>query len=71
MKPHIKVIQRNGADIFVTSSMVMKLTKAEIDYAKGITNADTLGQPGLRGACGLGSPYTGFSSTDAFWIEHI
>ena len=24
MKPHIKVIQRNGVDIFVTSSMVMK-----------------------------------------------
>lgn len=24
MKPHIKVIQRNGVDIFVTSSMEMK-----------------------------------------------
>jgi hypothetical protein len=24
MKPHIKVIQRNGVDIFVTSSLVMK-----------------------------------------------
>jgi hypothetical protein len=29
MKPHIKVIQRNGVDIFVTSSMTMKRTKAE------------------------------------------
>ena len=29
MKPHIKVIQRNGVDIFVTSSMTMKATKAE------------------------------------------
>tara|TARA_R110000851_G_scaffold119283_2_gene246911 strand:- start:506 stop:1042 length:537 start_codon:yes stop_codon:yes gene_type:complete len=29
MKPHIKVIQRNGVDIFVTSSMAMKATKAE------------------------------------------
>jgi hypothetical protein len=27
MKPHIKVIQRNGVDIFVTSSMTMKETK--------------------------------------------
>ena len=27
MKPHIKVIQRNGVDIFVTSSMVMKKVK--------------------------------------------
>lgn len=24
MKPHIKVIQRNGVDVFVTSSMKMK-----------------------------------------------
>ena len=29
MKPHIKVIQRNGVDIFVTSSMVDKLTVSE------------------------------------------
>ena len=27
MKPHIKVIQRNGVDIFVTSSMTMKEVK--------------------------------------------
>lgn len=27
MKPHIKVIQRNGVDIFITSSMKMKPTK--------------------------------------------
>ena len=26
MKPHMKVIQRNGVDIFVTSSMTMKET---------------------------------------------
>ncbi len=66
MKPHIKVIQRNGVDIFVTSSMVMKMTNPEIDYAKGMANTNTLGQPGLRGACGLGNRYTGFSSTGAF-----
>ena len=30
MKPHIKVIQRNGVDIFVTSSMVMKRSKEDI-----------------------------------------
>ena len=29
MKPHIKVIQRNGVDIYETSSMTMKCTKAE------------------------------------------
>ena len=29
MKPHIKVIQRNGVDIFVTSSMADKLTVSE------------------------------------------
>jgi hypothetical protein len=29
MKPHIKVIQRNGVDIFVTSSATMKETVAE------------------------------------------
>ena len=31
MKPHIKVIQRNGVDIFVTSSMTMKETNADRD----------------------------------------
>ena len=29
MKPHIKVIQRNGVDIFVTSSMENKLAASE------------------------------------------
>ena len=29
MKPHIKVIQRNGVDIFVTSSMEMKRSRDE------------------------------------------
>jgi hypothetical protein len=29
MKPHIKVIQRNGVDIFVTSSIAMKSTRTE------------------------------------------
>lgn len=29
MKPHIKVIQRNGVDIFVTSSMEMKPVKSK------------------------------------------
>ena len=29
MKPHIKVIQRNGVDIFVTSSMKDKSTVSE------------------------------------------
>jgi hypothetical protein len=31
MKPHIKVIQRNGFDIFVTSSMTMKDTNSDRD----------------------------------------
>jgi|TARA_R110000851_G_scaffold308933_1_gene468136 hypothetical protein len=31
MKPHIKVIQRNGVDIFVTSSMTMKETNSARD----------------------------------------
>jgi hypothetical protein len=31
MKPHIKVIQRNGVDIFVTSSMTMKETNSDRD----------------------------------------
>jgi len=34
MKPHMKVIQRNGVDIFVTSSMVMKNSKAEMSNNK-------------------------------------
>ena len=34
MKPHIKVIQRNGIDIFVTSSMTMKETKVEVESNK-------------------------------------
>lgn len=29
MKPHIKVIHRNGVDVFVTSSMAMKETALE------------------------------------------
>jgi hypothetical protein len=29
MKPHMKVIQRNGVDIFVTSSLTMKSTRSE------------------------------------------
>ena len=29
MKPHIKVMQRNGVDIFVTSSMVMNESRIE------------------------------------------
>lgn len=33
MKPHIKVIQRNGVDIFVTSSMEMKPSEVIINYS--------------------------------------
>ena len=39
MKPHIKVIQRNGVDIFVTSSMTMKKSasvKRVEDYMQGV-----------------------------------
>jgi hypothetical protein len=35
MKPHIKVIQRNGVDIFVTSSMTMKETKSGLGLKTG------------------------------------
>jgi hypothetical protein len=45
MKPHIKVIQRNGVDIFVTSSMTMKATKSEIRMNKRMQGAQ-----GARGA---------------------
>ena len=38
MKPHIKVIQRNGVDIFVTSSMSMKPSKADRERNKSIYN---------------------------------
>ena len=31
MKPHIKVIQRNGVDIFVTSSITLKDTRLELE----------------------------------------
>jgi hypothetical protein len=40
MKPHIKVIQRNGVDIFVTSSMTMRLTKAELEHSNAIRRRD-------------------------------
>jgi hypothetical protein len=39
MKPHIKVIQRNGVDIFVTSSMTMKETKGHLVRNRGMSNA--------------------------------
>jgi hypothetical protein len=39
MKPHIKVMQRNGVDIFVTSSMTMKETKSEIRMNKRMQGA--------------------------------
>jgi hypothetical protein len=52
MKPHVKVIQRNGVDIFVTSSMTMKDTNSHakkmqtyINAINGIFNK----KPQLRG----------------------
>ena len=39
MKPHIKVIQRNGVDIFVTSSMTMKRSKSYVSYVQECINA--------------------------------
>tara|TARA_R110000782_G_scaffold210178_2_gene298272 strand:+ start:1126 stop:1362 length:237 start_codon:yes stop_codon:yes gene_type:complete len=39
MKPHIKVIQRNGVDIFVTSSMKDKPSKSEMTRNKRFYNA--------------------------------
>ena len=39
MKPHIKVIQRNGVDIFVTSSLVMKITKSMKEANRATYNA--------------------------------
>jgi hypothetical protein len=51
MKPHMKVIQRNGVDIFVTSSMTMKETNSGRDakaarrkFAYGLRNT------GMKGA---------------------
>ena len=38
MKPHIKVIQRNGFDIFITSSMTMKRTRSQIVRNEGMSN---------------------------------
>jgi hypothetical protein len=35
MKPHMKVIQRNGVDIFVTSSLTMKDTKSGLGLKTG------------------------------------
>jgi hypothetical protein len=46
MKPHIKVIQRNGVDIFVTSSMTMKCTKDEVRMIRGMQGVqDVQGTP--------------------------
>jgi hypothetical protein len=39
MKPHMKVIQRNGVDIFVTSSLTMKKNKAPVNYVQECINA--------------------------------
>lgn len=39
MKPHIKVIQRNGVDIFVTSSMQMKCCKSELKMLRSMSAA--------------------------------
>jgi hypothetical protein len=41
MKPHVKVIQRNGVDIFVTSSMTMKATKAEREKIAAFRRLDS------------------------------
>tara|TARA_R110000851_G_scaffold151301_1_gene292421 strand:+ start:281 stop:511 length:231 start_codon:yes stop_codon:yes gene_type:complete len=35
MKPHMKVIQRNGVDIFITSSMTMKETRSALGLKTG------------------------------------
>tara|TARA_R110002033_G_C3897243_1_gene239772 strand:+ start:7578 stop:7808 length:231 start_codon:yes stop_codon:yes gene_type:complete len=40
MKPHIKVMQRNGVDVFVTSSMKMKeVERKSIVTSKTVTAA--------------------------------
>tara|TARA_R110000803_G_scaffold177889_2_gene240302 strand:+ start:867 stop:1076 length:210 start_codon:yes stop_codon:yes gene_type:complete len=53
MKPHIKVIQRNGVDIFVTSSMTMKCTKSE----QAANRAAYMGMQGVQGAMGGAGGY--------------
>ena len=51
MKPHIKVIQRNGVDIFVTSSMTMKRNNSYSNYVQECIDAIYKGnkKPQLRG----------------------
>jgi hypothetical protein len=51
MKPHIKVIQRNGVDIYETSSMTMKATKAEVRMIRGMQ--------GVQGVMGGAGGYIG------------
>lgn len=40
IKPHIKVIQRNGVDIFITSSITNKLVKSKLREAVGVGMAN-------------------------------
>lgn len=49
-KLHVKVIQRNGVDIFVTSSMRMKRSKAELKHLINSMNFDIRSIVGGAGA---------------------
>lgn len=59
MKPHIKVIQRNGVDIFVTSSMQMKPVKRARYPIVGRDELERSANEFLinRGAANAGSNY--------------
>ena len=59
MKPHIKVIQRNGVDIFVTSSMTMKCTKAELVMYRGMQSVK--GAMGGAGAAAINTAFKPFA----------
>jgi hypothetical protein len=50
MKPHIKVIQRNGVDIFVTSSMTMKETNSARDGKRLRRLAEESINTGMQGS---------------------
>jgi hypothetical protein len=65
MKPHIKVIQRNGVDIYETSSMTMKCTKSE----QAANRAAYMGMQGVQGVM-ASSGYMRHSAQAENFINH-
>ena len=63
MKPHIKVIQRNGVDVFVTSSMKMKQVNRSKNRMKncyaGLANMQQSNKVARYGLMGYGYYLTG------------